>query len=361
MKRQDQLGRVAIQQRVLPVYRAAFLDSLAAHCSDGLHVFAGAPRPGEAIRSAPGLARAIWEPAANLHFLEGAAYFCYQRGLVDWLERVDPELLVVEANWRYLSTPRAIDWMHDRKRPVIGWGLGAPGGTAGFLRRRLLRSLDGVVAYSTRGAAEYASAGVPVERIFVAPNAVDRPPRKVPHRRPLGHRPARLIFVGRLQRRKGVDDLLHACAAASPTPEVWIVGDGPDRDRLVSVARRVFPSAIFTGPVHGEDLTALLDRADLFVLPGTGGLAIQQAMARGLPVIAAQGDGSQEDMVTPGNGWLVPTGDEAALASILKDALSDPKRLSRMGAASYRLARDRFNPDAMVAVFVRALTNARRS
>jgi len=350
-------GRVALQQRVLPLYRAGFVDGLADRCDGGLGLFAGSARPDEAIVAADHVRAARWTRARNWHVLRGGAYFCYQRGLTGWLSQLDPEVLIVEANPRYLSTPRAVEWMHSRGRPVLGWGLGAPRGGAltAWLRHRFLRGLSGVIAYSTRGAGEYAAAGIPVERIYVAPNAVEAPPRRMPVRRLARGRPARLIFVGRLQRRKRVDDLLAACAAASPAPEVWIVGDGPDRARLQSIAARDFPAAVFTGSVRGEALRRLLDRADLFVLPGTGGLALQQAMARGLPVIAAQGDGSQEDMVTPDNGWLVPPADPAALAAVVQSALSQPARLRAMGEVSFRLAHMRFHPKIMIDVFVRAL------
>jgi glycosyltransferase involved in cell wall biosynthesis len=351
------LGRAALQQRVLPLYRAAFVDALAAHCSGGLDLFAGSPRRSEAIAAAERLRLARWRRAANVHLLGGGAYFCYQRGLTRWLEQADPEVLILEANPRYLSSPRAIRWMHERGRPALGWGLGAPAADpfTGWLRRRLLRGLSAVIAYSTRGAAEYAAAGFPVARIYVAPNAVEAPPPRIPAQPPARRRSPRLIFVGRLQRRKRVDDLLAAVAAASPKPDLWIVGDGPDNARLASIAARLAPHAVFTGAVRGDDLRNLLDQADLFVLPGTGGLALQQAMARGLPIIAAQGDGSQEDMVTPDNGWLVPPNNPEALAEALQSALSRVDRWRSMGRASFRLAHERFHPQIMLDVFVRAL------
>jgi len=139
------------------------------------------------------------------------------------------------------------------------------------------------------------------------------------------------------------------------------VGDGPDRGRLVSIAAQLFPTAVFTGAVHGRDLNALLDAADVFVLPGTGGLAVQQALARGLPVIAAEGDGSQEDMVTPDNGWLVRPGETAALASALQAAVDRPRRLSSMGQASLHLAQTRFSPEIMLDVFIDALRTLREA
>ena len=84
-------------------------------------------------------------------------------------------------------------------------------------------------------------------------------------------------------------------------------------------------------------------------------------MASGLPVIVAEGDGTQADMVRPqsvsgvGNGWLVPKNDIRALEQALRMALSDPSRLRKMGAESFRLVAQEFNLENMVAVFVRAL------
>ena len=115
-------GRLALQQRVLPRYRAPFFDSLAARCDRGLDLFAGRPRASEAIQTADGLARARWSRAENDHILGGRAYLCVQRGLEAWLAGSDPDLLVLEANPRYLSSPGAIAWMERRGRRVLGWG-----------------------------------------------------------------------------------------------------------------------------------------------------------------------------------------------------------------------------------------------
>src|SRR3970282_179115 len=211
-------GRAAVQQRVLPRYRAAFFDNLAVRCDEGLDLFAGMPRAAESIQTAEALARARGTGAQNVHLLGGRAYLCVQRGLEAWLAHADPDVLVLEANSRYLSSPRAIAWMERRGRPVLGWGLGAPGrgALAGWFRRRFLRRMSGVIAYSTRGAAEYAAAGVPVDRICVAPNAVERPLAKPPARSAAVRRPVRVLFVGRLQQRKRVDALLTGCSTGRP-------------------------------------------------------------------------------------------------------------------------------------------------
>jgi glycosyltransferase involved in cell wall biosynthesis len=95
-------------------------------------------------------------------------------------------------------------------------------------------------------------------------------------------------------------------------------------------------------------------RADLFVLPGTGGLAVQEAMAYGLPVIVAEGDGTQDDLVRSGNGWLIPSDNEQALRETLEEALTDPMRLHKMGAASFNIVQEEINIEHMVEVFVEA-------
>jgi glycosyltransferase involved in cell wall biosynthesis len=163
-----------------------------------------------------------------------------------------------------------------------------------------------------------------------------------------------ILFVGRLQFRKNIDLLLGACAEIENIRLV-IVGDGPERESLEALAAHLYPSAEFVGAKHGDELTPYFAEADLFVLPGTGGLAVQEAMSHGLPVIVAQGDGTQDDLVREGNGWQIPPDDFEALVSTLKDALSDSARLRRMGAESYRVVKEEINIEKMAGVFVDAL------
>lgn len=354
-------GRVGLQQRVLPAYRAPFFDRLAEACQGGLSVIAGRARTEEAIQSTDNLDVADYVRARNLHFLRGPFYLCLQLGLVKWLEDWDPEVLILEANPRYLVNRVAIRWMKRRNRRVIGWGLGAPTirGPLASLRRMVrenfLRCFDLFIAYSTVGAEQYRAIGVPEKRVLVAPNAVSPPPPPLPMRAPLVDRPARLLFVGRLQERKRVDLLLHACTKLETSPDVWVVGDGPARAELERLSREIYPRANFAGAQHGHALDWFLDKADLFVLPGTGGLAVQQAMAHGLPVIVAEGDGTQNDLVAGDNGWLVPPSDLNALTEALRNALAEPLRLQEMGTRSHRLVSERYNIDTMVRVFVKAL------
>ena len=168
-------GRLGLQQRVLPEYRTAFFDHLAQACRGGLGVYAGSARASEAIQQADSLEHATFHQGRNLHLLHAPLYLCLQLDLMTWLRSWDPDALIMEANPRYLSSRTALDWMRARGRPVLGWGLGT-GETAGALRRglrrRFVRRFDVLIAYSERGANEYAALGFPRQKIIVAANAV---------------------------------------------------------------------------------------------------------------------------------------------------------------------------------------------
>ena len=84
-------------------------------------------------------------------------------------------------------------------------------------------------------------------------------------------------------------------------------------------------------------------------------------MVHGLPIVVAKGDGTQDDLVRESNGWQIPPDDLPALVAALRAALSDPWRLRKMGAESFRIVSEEINLETMVSVFVEALNSAKRS
>lgn len=361
-------GKVGLQQRVFPFYRAPFIDLLAEHCQGGLGFFAGDPRPDESIETGKKLEHANYTHAENVHQGKGLFFTLRQTNLIEWLAQLDPDVLIAEANARYISTPHAIRWMHDRSRPVIAWGLGSPqtGGVLEFIRdwqrTRFLRQFDGWIAYSKKGAEEYLRRGFAPSRVFVAPNAATRAPSFPPPLRPYSGRLS-IIFVGRLQARKRIDLLLRVCAGFEPEmqPEVTIVGDGPERNALEILAQQIYPRAVFTGMQMGSELEQSFLKANLFVLPGTGGLAVQQAMSFALPVIVAEGDGTQSNLVTPANGWQVEPASEESLRAAILQAIQLKDKLNEMGLESYRIVKQEINIERMVDGFIQALDMVKRT
>ena len=352
-------GKLALQQRVLPSYRIPFFDLLASHCKNGMTLFAGNARSEEMIAGSS-TQLAVHVEAKNIHLLNGKFYLCYQKGFINWLEQSNPEALIVEANPRYLSTPSAVKWMHKRGRKVIGWGLGSPSplrrGAGVRARSKFINQFDAMISYSQRGADEYAQLGFPREKIFVAHNSVSsRPNFSLPTRPVTFDLQPSILFVGRLQARKKIDSLIRACAEIESKPRLIIVGDGPEKENLQSLAKEIYPTTEFIGAKHGLELKPYFESADIFILPGTGGLAVQEAMSYGLPVIVAKGDGTQDDLVREKNGWQIKPENYQDLVSAMKEALSDVKRLREMGKESFRVVSEEINIQKMVDVFIQAL------
>ncbi len=357
--------RLGLEQRLFPEYRKPFFELLANHCKKGFCLFAGKAQPYEGILEATALDNGEWVLAENRHLFNSKIFFYWQRNLLPWLKSWKPQVLIVEANPRYLGLPHATRWMHQNGGRVIGWGLGfgGKGGSSSFFRqgfgKSFIRYFDVLLSYSQKGKEEYVNAGFPAERIFVASNAVSpRPNWKMPGK-PIGtkqHKPV-VLFVGRLFERKSVDRLIRACARipAQKQPQLVIVGDGPERSKLERLASQVYPGARFTGDLRGEKLAHAYQKADLFVLPGTGGLAIQQAMSYGLPVVTGVGDGTQSDLVRRENGWQLQSDTVEELSDVLATALKDPRKLREMGEASFRIVKNEVNLEAMVETFAKAV------
>lgn len=159
-------------------------------------------------------------------------------------------------------------------------------------------------------------------------------------------RPLRLVFVGSLaQTHKGVDVLLEAvalCVARGCEITLNIVGDGQLRPQLEALAeqRALAARVQFVGQLPaGAAIRAVLDEADLFVLPSrTEGLprVLLEAMARGLPCISTNVGGIPELL---GDDELVPVGDAAALAQAILDLGHAPQRMTRLAEQNLETAR----------------------
>ncbi len=355
--------RIGIQQRVLPVYRTQLFEMIAQECSAGVQLFAGAQRRGEGIAESAALEKAVLVQAKNLYIPAFGSHFLLQRNFLDWLKKWKPECLIVEANPRNLFTPGAVRWARQNHARVIGWGLGVPAGKIFATVKNsfwgwFLQQFDALITYSTAGKQSYSGTGFPQERIFLAPNAVAiRPEKPVLERGDHFRDRPNILTVGRMIDVKRVDTLLLACAQLPEQiqPRLTIAGDGPAREKWMDLARSVYPLASFPGDVRGECLDEYFQAADLFVLPGSGGLAVQQAMSHALPVVVGAADGTQTDLVRKGNGWILTDGGVATLALTLQDALSDIRRLRRMGRESWRIVRDEVNLEKMVDAFTGAI------
>jgi D-inositol-3-phosphate glycosyltransferase len=223
------------------------------------------------------------------------------------------------------------------------------------LEAAVAQQASAVIATCTDEVRELAAYGARPDRTYVVPCGVDcdhfRPGSPVPH---LGGA-ARVLALGRLVPRKGVDTVIAALARV-PDADLIVAG-GPERARLdddpevarlrtVAAQAKVSGRVTFTGRVGHEDVPALMRSADVIVSDPVYepfGIVPLEAMACGAAVIASA-VGGHLDTVTDGvTGLLVPPGEPAALADSIRYLLADPARRRALGAAAAARARSRYS------------------
>jgi glycosyltransferase involved in cell wall biosynthesis len=163
--------------------------------------------------------------------------------------------------------------------------------------------------------------------------------------------PLRLLAISRLVSWKGVHLSLYAFARADvPDAEYWIVGDGPERDRLERIARElgIADRVRFFGHISRAEVMAKLSRCHALLHPSLhdgGGWACVEAMAAGRPVLCLDWGGPGEQ-VTSRTGWkIVPHSRDQVvceMASIIREMAFDPAELVRFAPECRRHVSENF-------------------
>jgi glycosyltransferase involved in cell wall biosynthesis len=212
--------------------------------------------------------------------------------------------------------------------------------------RRALHAAALVIATGTptlRWLSEY---GLPADRMLVVPPGTDRAPLASGS----GGPSVSLLSVAALHRGKGHEVLIEALARV-PVGARWrlvcagsLTRDPPTVARVHAAVQRhgVANRVVLPGELEGAALADCYDRADVFVLATwqeTYGMAVAEALARGLPVVSTT-TGAIPDLVGEAAGLLVPAGNIDALASALTRVLTDADLRARLAQGARRV-RDR--------------------
>jgi glycosyltransferase involved in cell wall biosynthesis len=254
----------------------------------------------------------------------------------------------------------------------------------GLRIKRGCLSADAFIAPSPAIERELIAAGYPRPRIHYIANGVEVPaPRdaqtKAQARAALAEIDPALwldpsaplaVYTGRLHDRKGLIHLVAAWPAVlerRPDARLWLVGDGSYRRQLIDLigdlglAGRVHLTGAF------DDVEDVLLAADAFVLPSLEegmSVALLEAMARGLPVVATNIPANAVLIENGRHGRLVPKEDAAALAAAVLELWDDPQRAARWGEQAQQRVGAEFSLDKMVndhlVLFERLLSSAAR-
>jgi glycosyltransferase involved in cell wall biosynthesis len=142
-----------------------------------------------------------------------------------------------------------------------------------------------------------------------------------------------VLYVGRLAPKKGVEYLIEAISDLDV--HLTIVGDGPEREKLETMAAKSRASVTFEGFVDPDAVDDYYRSAGVFVLPSIEGEGmpnvVLEAMAWGLPVVTTNSGGLPTVIDHETTGYLVPMRNPRALANVIKDLTNDPKKRNKIG------------------------------
>jgi glycosyltransferase involved in cell wall biosynthesis len=231
------------------------------------------------------------------------------------------------------------------------------------VKRLMLGCAAGAIVPGKNATAYCEWLGMPRERIFIAPNAVDRNyfhaqadrllPMRNALRRDLGLDGVVILFVGRMvDFYKRVSVLLQAqkrLEELSLPSQLVLIGEGEDRVGYQETCAQLGLRQVrFIDFVNHDELCRYYAAIDMMVLPSqseTWGFVLNEAMEFGVPIVTTHSTGAAPDLVIENeNGFIVPANDVDALADALKKLVSDESLRSRMGAASRQYI-EKFSPE----------------
>jgi glycosyltransferase involved in cell wall biosynthesis len=335
-----------------------------------LHILSGVTKAGHTGRielSSPVMANEtkyrLQEYAVGNYIIRAAS------GVLPAVRELRPEIVVCAGHpgniteWRLLLNKRRQGYK------LVAWQCGYEyneGPLKNWVLQRFVPAFDHHLAYHTN-AREYALRhGARPDQITVIHNTINETRiqciakqsacavlrEKHPQ---LGDRKI-VLFVGAVLQEKRIDLILEAMSLMARADTVLlVVGDGPHLPGL-RAATQDRSDVVFAGSVI-DGVGPYFDAAEVYVLPGTGGLGINEAMAHKLPIVSGYADGSADDLVHDGqNGFRLRTGSAPELAEKLGHILNRPEEAARMGAVSHEWITTKFSFRAFVQRVESALT-----
>jgi glycosyltransferase involved in cell wall biosynthesis len=237
----------------------------------------------------------------------------------------------------YCHTPMRYAWQFDDERERFPTAL-RPLARAGM---RAFRRWDRRSArHVTRFVANSSAVATRIEASYGRTASVIHPPVRTDFFTPGGERDDLFVYVGRFVGYKRADLVVEAFAGL-PEQRLLLVGDGPQRERLESMAT---PNVSFAGTVDDERLRALYRSARAIVYPAVEdfGIAMAEAQACGAPVIGLAAGGAL-DIVEPGvTGWLVERQSVDELRAAIRQAAQAELDQDEIARRAQRFSAERF-------------------
>jgi glycosyltransferase involved in cell wall biosynthesis len=368
---------VVILHPTLPAYRKDFFEKLDTQLKEkniDLTVIHGTSFFNKSIKpDTDPKYSAIPMPTKELKFL--GYRIVWWKGIFKTLRKIDPDIVIILFSpgnltfWLvqlfcYIKKIKIGIWSNGSVRQEIK---GFKKKFRGFFLNFFVRRADFHICYGSRYKNELLSFGIPEPKIFIAQNTINidsillaYPERKYD----LSRKEFILLSVGALIPEKNLD--LAICAVARLIKEgnnviYNIVGQGKIIEDLKSLVQEenMTDNIFLLGYKSKEEIPSWFLNADAFILTGMGGLAINEAMAYGMPIISSMADGTIADLVYDGlNGYLIDDKDltiEFIYKTCKRAVQIERSRLMEMGVESRKIVSSKATLSNMVNGYEKAI------
>ncbi len=375
--------KVVIIQRICAHYNVPLFQRLASINDIDLTLYYGEPRKGKSnkLKNADNIDGFKHKKLLTFYCqleLKGQLFPIFLNPTVLFhLFKDKPDIIICEGESNLPNNILIVLYSKITKTPYIWWGLGRVRNNRPSILRKIfnplirymLRNATAILAYSTFAKEFYSSYGVDQNKIFVAYNCVDtekvitdiekyKDLVKITKDK-LGLNSKKVIlFVGSFTKEKKIENLILAYQKIKKqflNTSLLLVGDGEVKQEIENLVKeKQLKDVIFTGQKI-EDASLYFLMGDIFVLPGEGGLAINQAMIHGLPIVTVPADGTELDMVINGeNGYIVDNNINSLVEAIIKILDNDTLR-QQMAQKSRSLVKERFNMQNMISAIINSI------
>ena len=288
-------------------------------------------------------------------------------------KKYNPDVVVLQFHVAILTYWWAFFYMKRHHIPFIIWDCNYTRDTLGSVMVSIRKKFVDFTFKKATACITYGSVfrdylkdlGRKEEDIFIAQNTINIE-SIISHRskncsnRRFDH-PIHFLYVGALLDRKYVDSAVIAVAnLINKGYDIYfdIVGDGPEKSKIIAIIqeRKAEKHIIMHGAKYGDELKEFFEKDDVFLLPGTGGLAINEALAYSMPIISTVGDDTVVDLMN-GNGILLNSfGDVDEIETALNSFLDLPESEKQaMSHRSEQVVKERASLENMANQHVRAI------
>lgn len=296
----------------------------------------------------------------------------WQKKIIKQVLTLKPYKVLMLYNAGNLNYNILLLWLKITGIPYLLWGCGwERDDLKGFKFRfkKWVKSFfinwsSGYITYDTSFAKKLIANAYPENHIFVAQNTINIE-KIIKNRNPISkeYDTIKFIFVGALIKEKNLEKAINSFYNLHKMGynfQFTIIGEGEIKNQLINLVDRLnlTHKISILGALYGKQLQQYFEKANVFILPGTGGLAVNEAMAYALPIISTPADGTIFDLVEDNiNGFLLKTDyKQVELQEKILFFLNAPlNRITEMEKESLRLIQERAPLSNQVNQFIKAI------